>query len=120
MLTCEMASQFRAKYMCEDEMPNKGWKLIAVDPKNNTFLIKNFKYDEYLYATNVYLGLFTKGRPIYTAMLPKTDNIDEYVWYFEEVSNKLGYKIWNVKYNERKGLIILIILFSEFKIFFFI
>ena len=111
MLRCEMASHFRAKYMCEDLMPNKGWKLIAVDPKNNTFLIKNFKYDEYLYATNVYLGLFTKDRPIYTAMLPKnnTKNLDEYVWFFEEAANKLGYTIWNVKYNERKGLIIIFI-----------
>jgi len=106
MLSCEKSPKLRVRYICEDEMPNKGWVLKPVDLENNTFLIKNFKYDEYLYATNTYLAWFTKGRPIYTAKLPKKmENVldySEYVWRFEVRANKSGYTVWNDKYNERK------------------
>jgi hypothetical protein len=101
-------SIFRSKRPDElnDEDRKGVWILTPVsDGNTDVFYIKNSRYGEYLYAIEFAWKQMEKiadRRPVYTNLNIDQESIDQsYMWQFKkQVDGK--YQIWNVKFNERK------------------
>ena len=92
------------------------WELIPVENRMNTYLIRNVKYGEYLYASSFFRQLLVSNRRmVYTWKKSKheMDGKDYYMWEMREPfvmmdhqkTSKSSFEpakftIWNVAYNE--------------------
>ena len=76
------------------------WIFEPVANRQNTYLIRNAKYGEYLHPSH-FISKKQVRRNIYTSKY--TEGIDhgtQFMWYFKKLPNGL-YEIWNVKFYER-------------------
>jgi hypothetical protein len=77
------------------------WVLEPVDATNQTFLIKNQKYNEYLYASSLHSSFFNSRRKVFTWLYKINNKDDSFRWRLKDVDvNSNKYEIWNVKFDE--------------------
>jgi hypothetical protein len=87
--------------------PQGVWLLEKIHQVNfssphQLFFIKNFKYNEYLYATRMIASFLSPRRDVFTRTATNSADLDDsYKWSIKQLDAEGGkYEIWNVKYNE--------------------
>lgn len=77
------------------------WFLEPVAGLEDTFYLKNKKYDEYMFSCEPMRRLFfsTNMRSVCTDT-PKNGLDETYMWKFDRQNAKGVFNIWNVKYRE--------------------
>jgi hypothetical protein len=79
------------------------WKFTPIEKMNDTFMISNSFFDEYLCSVNYHIDLFNHRRIIGTFDLKKDEydlnSIKKCMWRLQK-KEKNEFLIWNLKYKE--------------------
>ncbi len=81
------------------------WKFIPIEKLNDTFMISNSFFNEYLCSANYHMDLFNHRRIIGTFDLTKEmydlNSIKKCMWKLEKIKEGQNeFLIWNLKYRE--------------------